>query len=90
MPDRSGNGTPDRLADGVGEADEADVVGEGRDNFLTVVGGALAVDGSGKYPEARRARNSAMVAVPAQAKSGPSGSMIRRWITARRWPRRDS
>ena len=38
MADCTSDGLADRLSDGVGEADEAKVAGEGGDDFLTVVG----------------------------------------------------
>src|SRR4051812_32650307 len=46
MPDRPSDGPADRLPDGVGESDEAEVVGEGGDDLLSVVAGALAHHGA--------------------------------------------
>ena len=46
LPDGAGDGLADRLTDGVGEADEAEVAGEGGDDFLTVIGCAFPHDGA--------------------------------------------
>ena len=46
MPDGAGDGGLERLADGVGEADETEVAGEGRDHLLTLVASTLAHHGA--------------------------------------------
>src|SRR4051794_37604383 len=57
VADRSGDGLADRPSDVVGEAGEAEVVGEGGDDLLMVVAGDPCATRSGRPPEAHRARS---------------------------------